>query len=443
MSLINTEVLQRVQEVIKKKAPNYQYEISYKSASTSLLRFAQTKIHQNNHSEVESVSITLALDKKVSKTTFNEFSVDSIDRTIDELIEVSNKLPSNPEFIGFPGKIEKTGSSIENTRSFDQFCNDASSCIKTIFDLATKNKIEAYGSISQTTRKVIILNSNGLKNEGEVSFLNCQSQMMNGRASGYAQTTGKTFYELEIDRIANESAKTCINGKYPKTIEIGDYPVLLKSEAVADLIRMMNHIAIGTKTIEEGRSYLSGKLNKKVIDEKISITDDPTNKYQISMGMDFQGYPHKKPIHLVKNGVFSEMVYGHKYSIKNNTINTGNAAFSSESGPFPSCLVVSSMDTEPFSELLSKMKNGILITRFWYANPVSPMDAEVTGLTRDGTFIVNNGVASPIKNLRYTDNIFKVLSNVIAVGDDSRLSGMVVTPSILCGNMRFTGILPE
>ena len=83
------------------------------------------------------------------------------------------------------------------------------------------------------------------------------------------------------------------------------------------------------------------------------------------------------------------------------------------------------------------------MTRFWYANPVSPKDAEVTALTRDGTFIVKNGLISPIKNLRYTDNIYRVLSNVIAAGDDSRLSGMVVTPSLLCGSMRFTGILPE
>ena len=140
MSLKSNEVIQKVQEIIKKKAPKHQYEISHTLSNTSLLRFAQSKIHQNNHSELESVKIKLALEKKVSNSTVNNFSESSLEKTVDELIEVVEKLPNNPEFIGFPEKIESTTSLCDKSDSFDQFCNEASDCVKTIFEKANKLK---------------------------------------------------------------------------------------------------------------------------------------------------------------------------------------------------------------------------------------------------------------------------------------------------------------
>lgn len=447
MSILNTNLAQHTVQYLKEHFSGWEYQVSFHQTESTMLRFAKSNIHQNNRSIQNSIEIELAKGLQVAKTTLNAENFEDVVSSIKSLQSICETIAENKEFSGYPSPPTQTNPIQENPEiELDDFYEMGLSFFPPYFQKVKKTSFEAFGSFSFTNARVAFFNSRGLQNESKSSSVQFQSQIMKDRVSGYAQSTAKTLKEIDIDRVVEESIETCSKGFSPAMIEPGVYPVFLKPEAVADILRMLAFMSMSTKAIDEKRSYLSGKMNQQVVDACLQITENPLHPLQISPYIDNQGYPHVKPVHLIQDGCFREMVYDNKYATKFQTQNTGNA-ISTQTGPIPMNLVMESNNTINPEEMRLKMNKGICVTRFWYANPVSPIDGEVTALTRDGTFLVEDGIEKPIKNLRYSDNLYKVLSHVIAVGNDSRFHGSfyggVVTPSLLCEKMRFTEVLPE
>ncbi len=447
MKIMDSNLTQQTLAYLQKNLSGWEYQVSFHQTESTMLRFAQSNIHQNNRSVQTSIGIELARGKRVARTNLDANNFDEIVNSIQSLQSICETIAENQEFSGYPEPPSQLEQVKENpTIDPEEFYDKSLSFFPVYFQQVKNASLEAYGSFLFENFHAACVNSNGLVNQSNSSSVQFQSQIMNGRVSGYSQSTAKTIQDLAIERVIEESIETCQNGISPATIEPGDYTVFLKPEAVADIVRMMAFISMGTKAIDEKRSYLSGKLNTKVLDSCLNITEDPLHPKQISMYMDHQGYPHIHPVKMIQNGVFHDMVFDDKFAKKYNKSNTGNA-LPGNMGPIPTNLVLESSTTQDPTEMISQVEKGIYVTRFWYANPVSPIDGEVTALTRDGTFWIENGQMKPVKNLRYSDNIFEVLSGILAVGNDSRFTGSffggTVAPSLLCKKMRFTEVLPE
>lgn len=447
MSILNSILAQKTIQYLKDHFSGWEYQVSFRQTESTMLRFAKSNIHQNNRSVQTTIEIELAKGLQVAKTSLNAQNFEDIVASIHSLQSICEIIAENKEFSGYPLSPIETNPIRENPEiDLDEFYEMGLSFFPTYFQKVQNASFEAFGSFTFTNVRIACFNSNDLLSESKSSSVQFQSQIMKDRVSGYAQSTAKTLQEIAIERVVEESIETCSNGFSPALIEPGVYPVFLKPEAVADILRMLTFISMSTKAIDEKRSYLSEKINQQVMDSCLQITENPLHPLQISPYIDTQGYPHNKPVHMIQDGYFREMVYDNKYAKKLQQQNTGNA-ISDQTGPMPMNLVLESKDTTNPEEIRSQIKKGIYITRFWYANPVSPIDGEVTALTRDGTFLIEDGIQKPIKNLRYSDNLFEVLSHVLAVGNDSRFHGSfyggVVTPSLLCEKMRFTEILPE
>ena len=446
MSILETPIITQLESTLKQKCSGYQYQITIGASETYMLRYAKSRVHQNNHSSDSHIDIQLVKDNKIASVSLNQWKQEEVSSIIEQLKETCSLVQENPEFVGYPSETEIIHTEeIEDIQS-EPFSEAGGKILSQVFKEATSNSIDAYGKLMFENHHIGILNSNGIRNESRVSFTKCQTQMMKGRLSGFAQTSGSCIQELEIERMTKDAVATCLQSEKPIEIEPGIYPVILKPEAVADLVQMMSFVSFGTKGIDEKRSFLSDKLHKQIMSPILSITDDPTHPKQVAFLMDSQGVVHSKPVKLVENGVFSNMVFDYKYAMKYDKANTGNATPGNR-GPFPFNLVLSSSETQQEEKLIKNLQKGILITRFWYANPVNPMKGELTALTRDGTFLIENGKQIPIKNLRYTDSVFKILSSAIAASTTSRFFGSsfmgVVAPSLLCERMRFTESLPE
>ncbi|MDD4028715.1 MAG: metallopeptidase TldD-related protein [Caldisericia bacterium] len=447
MKIMDSELAQQTVQYLEENFSGWEYQVSFHQKESTMLRFAQSNVHQNNRSIQTSTDIELAQGKRVAKTSLDTRNIDEVIRSIQSLQGICETIAENNEFSGYPLPPLQIDSGKENpVVDAKEFYEKSLSFFPSYFQKIKNASLEAYGSFLYENFGTACVNSNGLQNESHSSFVQFQSQIMKDRVSGYSQTTAKTIQDLSIDRVIEESLETCLKGTSPSIIEPGYYPVFLKPEAVSDILRMMAFISMGTKSIDEKRSYLSEKLNTQVLDSCLDITENPLHPEQISMYMDHQGYPHIHPVQLIQKGVFRDMVFDDKFAKKYHKPNTGNA-LPGNMGPIPTNLVLESATTQDPGAMISQVEKGIYVTRFWYANPVSPIDGEVTALTRDGTFLIEKGQLKPIKNLRYSDNIFEVLSNIVAVGSDSRFNGSfyggTVAPSLLCKKMRFTEVLPE
>ncbi len=263
---------------------------------------------------------------------------------------------------------------------------------------------------------------------------------MKDQASGFAQSSSFAIKNIETERVVEDALWACLNSADAKPVESKAYEVILKPEAVEDILKMLNYMGFFTQSIVENRSFLSGKEGELIFDPCISIRDDARNPMQAPMPFDFEGAP-KKTVPLIEKGIFKKMVTDAKYAAKLNMSNTGHALPAPNAyGPIPLHLVLEGEKQQSLEHMIKDCNEGILITRFWYANPAHPKKGIATGLTRDGTFYIKNGkIQHAIKNLRYTDSLVNVMSKVLSVGDQPRLYDRTLAPALRCASMKFTG----
>ena len=305
---------------------------------------------------------------------------------------------------------------------------------------AKNNGVQAFGTVSSLHRSIFIGNTNGVKAFHTSTLAETQCQMMKDTASGFAQSSNTFIDQLETERVLEDSLWACLNSVKMQAVEAKPYEVILKPEAVEDILKMLKYMGFSTSAIHENRSFLSGKLDELVFDPDLSITDNAWDARQVPMPFDFEGAP-KKTVPLIVDGVFRHMVTDAKWSIKLKKENSGHGLPAPNPwGPVPIHLVLEGKKQRSQEDMIKDCAEGLLITRFWYANPAHPKKAIATGLTRDGTFLIKNGkIQHAVNNLRYTDSLVKVLSGVLSCGNIMRLHDMTVTPALHLKNLTFTG----
>ncbi len=432
-------------KLFEKVLSNAKYHTVLKltSREEGLTRFANSEIHQNVVKSDDEVTLTILNGKKVSTISTNAIDEDSL---IEALHAAEEKLEFLPEG-DFEYPEVNTPDSIENDTYNPQLDEDFSiekraDLIKDALSII-EDDFSAAGSLTLEKSCIFIMNTNGIKRYANTNSITYNIVVTHkDNASGFAELCVNDSNEIDIKSLTEQAYKTARDGVEAITIEPGYYDIIMPPNAVSDFLFYLGYLGLGSKAHLDGISFLKDKVGEKIFGDNISIVDDWTNKYVSSIAFDFEGFERTK-LNLIENGVFKEMPFDSKCASLMNKEITGHSIGYEGNGSFPLHLVMAGGDSS-IEEMIKSTKRGLIVTRFHYTNLVNPIEGLMTGLTRDGLFLIEDGkIKCPVKNMRFTESILNVFNNAEAISSETLpvkgFFGNFVIPAMKVKNFHITG----
>ena len=356
-----------------------------------------------------------------------------------------------------PGGAAAPGSS--RARGFDAATArldpaDAGAALAAAFAVAAEHGLEAFGIWTAGAVRTVIASSTGLRRDEEVTdaFMKVVCRDGDGR-SGFAAAAARAAAAIDAAALAREAAGK-VGPAALAELGPGTYPVVLEPAAVGALLEFLGWLAFNGLAHAEGRSALSGRLDTAVAAPAIDLADDPAAAGTLPRGFDFEGV-RKAPLTLIEGGVARAVVHDRRSAalMGHDVRSTGHATrpAGASDGPSPSNLVLAGGDAADVAELLAPIERGIYVTRLWYVNAVREKETLLTGMTRDGTFLVEDGaITRPLRDVRFTDSVLRLLGATEALttarqlaseGDfyGRRFAHGVLCPALRAGGFRVTG----
>jgi predicted Zn-dependent protease len=314
--------------------------------------------------------------------------------------------------------------------------------VRAVIGAADDAGVTAYGSFATGTESVAVANSAGARAAGTRTTSQFITVSMGpGGGSGYAESAAVDATTIDAAAIGREASSKATATANAVSLEPGDYPVVLEEYAVVDLLDMLGYLGFSALAVQEERSFF--EPGKRIGSELVTIVDDGYDPAGLPLWFDFEGVAKQRVV-LVEDGLCRGVVYDAQTAARDGVASTGHGLPAPNPwGPFPLNMFMD-RGTSSREELVGGLDRGLLVTRFHYTNPVHPKLAIVTGMTRDGTFLVEGGrVVGPVKNLRYTQSYLAALAGTVAVASERKtlkgFLGGVVVPALRVEGWTFTG----
>lgn len=395
-------------------------QVSVSSEKTSHLRFARNAFLTSGNTVERTANITVWSKQKRGSSSTNDFSDASLKAMVEQAEQVAEISPVDREYLPTLGAqtYKPSNGFVESTANLS-LANRAKN-IGDIFKNSTKSGVISAGF--HQTQAIAQAFATKNKNFGferrTVASLSMTARTEDGTSSGYFARSHFDISRLDTEKIARESIRKALDGRNAKTVEPGVYNVILEPQAVADILGGLA-FQFDARSAEEGRSpySLSGgktKLGQKLFDERLNIYSDPWNAELPASASAQGGIPAEK-IYLVKNGVLDNLIYSRFWAKKSGKQPTP--------GPV-NTIMESSAKASTTAEMIAATKKGLIISRFWYIRGTDPRTASVTGLTRDGIWLIENGkITSPVRNFRFNQSIIQMLAegNIEMIGTPERV----------------------
>lgn len=406
---------------------------------SSLTRFANSVIHQNVSEYNAQLAVKAVVGRRVGSAITNKLDEESVRSVVRRAVEFARHSPENPEFVTLPGPKPIPEVDAYDARTADYSPEDRARDVAGMIGEGTKLGASAAGQLSTGYEEYGVVNSLGVRAYYPSTMANLTAVMAADTGFGYADRYAPRISDINPIEAAVEAATRSVRSKDPQPIEPGEYDVVLWPYAVTDLIEALSWLGLGAKSVQEGRSFMCGKMGEKITGENITIWDDGLDRNGIPRPFDAEGVP-KQRIDLIVNGVAKTVVYDTFTAKKEGRESTGHAT-SAVGSPYPLATNIFMMPGDSsVEEMIASTKKGILVTRFHYTNVIHPIHTIITGMTRDGTFLIENGkVTKPVMNMRFTDNYLERLANVEMISRDTMRQGWTVVPAIKARGFRFTG----
>ncbi|HID92629.1 MAG TPA: TldD/PmbA family protein [bacterium (Candidatus Stahlbacteria)] len=422
-----------------------QTEVIILRKGEGLTRFANSIIHQNVYQEDFRITVRVAVGKKLGVSSINSTGEDALKSVVQRAHEIAMHSQELPEFESFPSPTpaKMIDSFFESTAKTTP--KERALIIKEAVRRATKHNFSVSGAFSTAETEFCVMNSLGISLYYPFTRAKFSIVVMSDDSQGYACATACDITKIDCIKVAEESIDKCARGRKPREIKPKAYDVILEPYAIAEILDWMAYIGMGGLSLLEEKSFLTGRLGKKIASEKITIYDDGLDPRGIPMPFDFEGVPKSK-VMIIEKGVAKGVVYDTMTAKKAGTKTTGHAVPPewAEVGPMPLNLFMETGNSST-EDMLSSLDRGIWVTKFHYVNGLlNTREALFTGMTRGGTFFVEGGkVKFPIKNLRFTESMIKAFANVTEVGKEAKLvpsdEQAIYLPSLLIRNFNFTG----
>lgn len=412
-------------------------------SDNSLTRFSNNVIHQNISQKDITVLIRVALGKKIGVVNVNKLDKHLLKQAVDKAIEIAKAVPEKSDFYGLPENVVPQ----YKIKRFDSKTGDFNAdkradIVKEITAIA--KELNASGAVENGINILGIANSKGINKTQTVTDASYNLVVSSKTGAGYASAIESAIGKIDFRSLTKKAVEKALKSEKPVELKTGKYKVFLEPYAISEMLSHLNYSGMGALSVQEGRSFLSGNLGKKIMDDRITIYDDASNKNMIGFGFDYEGVT-KQRVNIIENGIAKGPVYDTSTAVKEGKKSTGHALPASSShGPLPLNLILKHENNDP-SDLLDDIDKGIYVSRFHYTNLEHPVKTILTGMTRDGTFLIENGkITKPVNNMRFTQSIVEAFNNIIKIGNDLRLVdsmvGVSLVPSITMDNFNFTSL---
>ncbi|MGA2377506.1 MAG: TldD/PmbA family protein [Candidatus Sulfotelmatobacter sp.] len=451
---------------IKKFSSADETEVLFSGCNFALTRFANNTIHQNVADENHSVSVRTVFGGRTARASTNKFDDDSLRRVVESSEALAKVQHPDPDLLPMPDSTEAAGSAggtVRPTKAPSRYFEQTAAVtpqlraagVKKIVEVAQKHKLTTAGIFSSSESVEGIFNSRGLSDWHRQTLAEVSITMLGADSSGWQKANSPDVAKLDPLALAETAANKALDSAHPAEIPAGKYTVILEPAAVLDIVGFMFWDYSGTAILDE-RSFLSGRIGSQLFGENITIWDDVTHPLQTGSPFDGEGM-RRLTLPLVENGVVKRVVYarGTAARMKNSEYKdkvgpiepTGHGfALPNEIGEMPLNIVFAPpQNPQTLDQMIASTERGVLVTRLWYIREVDPYEKIVTGMTRDGTFLVENGkVQRGLRNFRFNQSLIHLLSGVEAMSVPVRSCGEesfdMVVPAMKVRDFNFTEV---
>ena len=435
--------LERLAERVLKLSDAEETEVDIGATTDALTRFANNTIHQNVAEEILGISIRTVVDGRTARSTTNKTDDDSLRRAIATAVSLARNQPKNPDLLPMlkKQKYEKVSRFFSSTAKTSP--QDRARAVARVCKLADKRKQTAAGIFASGESRSVLANSRGLFARYEQTRSEFSVTILESHSSGWAKENSPDIRTIDPEALAESASEKAAKSREPREIPAGRYTTILPPSAVLDLVGFLFYDFAGTAVLDK-RSCFTGRMGKKLLGDNITLWDNAYHPLQSGPAYDGEGMPRQKVL-LVDKGVPKNLVYSRATAKKMKAKPTGHGfSLPNDYGEAPMNLVFAGGD-KSIAEMVRTTERGILVTRLWYIREVDPYEKILTGMTRDGTFLIENGrVAGGIRNFRFNESIIEMLSNVEMLGPAVRAAGEesfeMVVPAMKVRDFHFSEV---
>jgi PmbA protein len=446
-AMLSQSELRRIAERVFKLSEADETEVMIDVTSDALTRFANNTIHQNVAELGLTISVRTVFDGRTARATTNRTDDSSLAQVVAASSTIAKSQARIPHMLPMPGqqKPPRVSRFFDSTAEFTP--QDRAKAVARVCAAATKRKQTVAGIFSSGAMQTALANSRGLFLSHQQTRAEFSVTVLDADSSGWQKANSPDVTKIFPDALADRAGEKSVVSAKPKEVPPGRYTVILEPAAVLDLVGFLFYDFAGTAILDQ-RSCFNNRIGKKVLGDNITIWDDVYHPLQTGAPYDGEGIPRQKVL-LVDRGTPKNLVYS-RATAKRMPANmkakaTGHGfPLPNEYGEAPMNLVFAGGETS-LDKMIASTDRGILVTRLWYIREVDPYEKVLTGMTRDGTFLVENGkLAGGIRNFRFNQSVLEMLTDVEAMSTSVRAAGEesfeMVVPAMKVKNFHFSEV---
>jgi PmbA protein len=436
------QIIERVLRLAKSTEAD-ETEVHVDEADESLTRFANNAIHQNVAEHGLTVSVRTVVDGRTARATTNRVDEDSLRGAIDASLSLAHSQPKDPRLLPVPGK--------QRYRKVERFARptatltpeDRARAVRRACDLAVKRGQVAAGIFASGQSQTAMGNSRGLFAAYRETHAEFSITMQEQPAASWAKANAADVRDFDPQQLAERASEKAHRATNAQELAPGRYTVILEPSAVLDIVGFLFYDFAAT-AVADKRSCLNDRMGKQVFGKNISVVDDAYHPLQLGAPFDGEGMPRQQVL-LVDRGVPRNLVYSRASAKLAKKKPTGHGfMLPNEYGEAPVNLVFSGGDSS-LEKMIASTERGLLVTRLWYIREVDPYEKIMTGMTRDGLFLVEKGkVGTAVRNFRFNQSLLEMLQNVELLGPAVRATGEeafeMVVPAMKVRDFHFSEV---
>lgn len=441
--LLSRARCQEIFERVRRFSSADEIEIYLTGGRQALTRFANNIIHQNVEEETEMLSVRAVVGQRTARATTNRLDDESIRRVVEEATAIAKLQAPDPDLLPMAEPAPQ-----REIDRYDEATETATpgfraEAVKRAVEIAGRDSLTAAGIFATGSGAEAILNSRGLAAYHAQTRAEASITMMGGDSSGWAKANSIRVGDVNLEQLAARAAGKAAASRAPRQIEPGVYTVVLEPSAMLDLLGFLVYDFSAT-AIRDQRSFLTDRIGKQLFGPNITLSDDADHSLQAGSPFDGEGVP-RQPLALVEQGVVRQIAYSRQSAKIAGVAPTGHGfLLPNEYGEAPQNIIFAGGNSS-LEDMIASTERGILVTRLWYIREVEPYEKILTGMTRDGTFLIENGKpVCGVRNFRFNQSMIELLNNIEMLSPAERSAGEeafeMVVPAVKASKFNFTEV---
>ena len=411
---------ERLADAAFSAADGLDLEVVVSRNAEGLTRFANSQIHQNVWRDDVAVALRAATaDGRTGVARIHSDDPGDVARACREAVGLARVSPPDPQFPGF-APLASPGAVPVDEATLAASPGDRAEAVRELL-AQVPPAYEAAGAYRTAGREMAVYTTAGQRVYAPMSAAGLTVVTTGATSSGYAEAGGRAMREIAAGATGAAAVAKAVAGADPTDLDPGVWPVVLEPPAVATLVKFLAYLGFGGRGWLEGRAFTAGRLGERVVDAQLTVVDDALSSSAVGQPFDDEGTP-KQAVELVTRGVAAGVVHDRHTAARTGAHSTGHALPAPNThGPLAVDPVLLPGAAGAIDDVIAGCRRGVLVTRLHYTNVLHPKSTVITGMTRDGTFLIEDGrVTRPVRNLRFTQSILQALDEVEAVSTQTR-----------------------